>query len=73
MGAIFYLILYHSKSQQSELEKEIVTLYRPTLVAVGPRTRGEQLHQLQALLTEGDQTAMAESALKSKGVTSEGQ
>ena len=42
-------------------------------MAVGPRTRGEQLYQLQALLTEGERDAMAESALKSKEETSEGQ
>ena len=30
-------------------------------------------HQLQALLTEGERDAMAESALKSEGEASEGQ
>ena len=35
-----YLLVYHSKFQRSVLKKEIVTLYRPTLVAVWAQDQG---------------------------------
>ena len=35
-----YLHVYHSKFQRSVLKKEIVTLYRPTLVAVWVQDQG---------------------------------
>ena len=35
-----YLHVYHSKLKRSVLKKEIVTLYRPTLVAVWAQDQG---------------------------------
>ena len=67
----------HSKFQRSKLKKQIVTLHRPTLVAVWAQDQGRATvptHQLQVFLaSSGWADAMAESALKSKGETSEGQ
>ena len=51
-------------------------IVKAPLVAVWAKDQGRTTvptHQLEALLTEGERDAMAESALKGKGETPEGQ
>ena len=47
-----YLDVYHSKFQRSVLKKEIVTLYRPTLVAVWAQDQGRATAPTASILAE---------------------
>ena len=48
-----YLHVYHSKFQRSVLKKDIVTLYRPTVVAVWAQDQGRATAPTASIFVDG--------------------